>query len=218
MEKINVLIVDDHLLMREGIATMLRDVPTINVIGLAGSGEEAINIAESDKPNIILMDIMMSGMTGLEAAQWIKNSCPRIKIIIVSMEVTKEYIDLGIKAGVEGYLPKNVDKKILVEAIQKVYAGGKFFDQSVTSTLFESYYDNEASGKNVKKANTGLTKRELEVLAEVASGKTNQEVADTLFISIKTVETHKTHILEKLGLRNTAELVKYAIKNNIIEL
>lgn len=218
MSKTRVLIVDDHQLLRDGLAAMLKDVEHINVVGTASSGEEAVNLAQEKIPDIILMDIMMSGMSGIEATRWIKEQNPDIKVIIVSMEVNQGLIGDGIKSGIEGYLPKDVDKATLVKAINKVNAGEKFFSESITKIIFDSYYQQESGDKKETQKNKDLTKREVEVLKEVAMGKSNQEVADTLFISIKTVETHKSHILDKLGLKNTAELVKYAIKNEIIEL
>ncbi|MDX1628757.1 MAG: response regulator transcription factor [Fulvivirga sp.] len=218
MSKIRVLLVDDHQLLREGVEAMLSKVEHIHVIDSVASGEEAVNVAQSKLPDVILMDIMMKGMTGIEATRWIKEQNPKIKVILISMEVNQGLIGEGVKSGIEGYLPKDVDRATLVEAINKVNAGEKYFSESVTKMVFESFYQQESSPQEDKPKNKDLTKRELEVLKEVASGKTNQEVADTLFISIKTVETHKSHILDKLGLKNTAELVKYAIKNNIIDL
>lgn len=218
MNKIRVIIVDDHRLLREGLSAMLKDIEHIHVVGSAESGEEAVNLAQSKVPDIILMDIMMKGMSGIEATRWIKEQNPEIKVIIVSQEVNQGLIGEGVKSGIEGYLPKDVDKQTLVDAINKVNAGEKFFSDSIQKIIFESYLQQESGDKKSAPKNTELTKRELEVLKEVATGKTNQEVADTLFISIKTVETHKSHILDKLGLKNTAELVKYAIKNQIIEL
>lgn len=218
MNKIRVIIVDDHRLLRDGLTAMLKDIEHIHVVGSAESGEEAINLAQNKIPDVVLMDIMMKGMSGIEATRWIKEQNPEIKVIIISQEVNQGLISEGVKSGIEGYLPKDVDKQTLVDAINKVNAGNKFFSDSIQKIIFESYLQQESGDKKNTPKNTELTKRELEVLKEVATGKTNQEVADTLFISIKTVETHKSHILDKLGLKNTAELVKYAIKNQIIEL
>ena len=218
-DKIKILLVDDHSLMREGMAAMLREVDDFIIEGTVSSGEEAVNLAEELHPNVILMDIMMRGMTGIEAARWIKERDSKIKIILVSMEVNKDLIASGIKSGVDGYLHKDSEKEVLVDAIRAVFQGGRYFNEAITSLVFEDFYKHEKTGKpKEKKISNDLTKREYEILEIVAHGKSNKEVADTLFISIKTVETHKTHILEKLGLRNTAELVKYAIKNNIIPL
>lgn len=216
---IKILLVDDHSLMREGMAAMLRDTEDIEIVGSIPSGEEAVNLVDQVKPNIILMDIMLRGMTGIEATRWIKERDPSIKIILISMEVSKDYISAGIKSGVDGYLHKDSEKSTLIDAIRMVYKGGRYFNEAITSLVFEDFYKHEKTGKpKEKKLSQDLTKREHEILELVAEGKSNREVGETLFISVKTVETHKTHILEKLGLRNTAELVKYAIKNNIIPL
>ena len=218
MGHIRVLLVDDHALMREGVASMLKNVEFIDIVGKVESGEEAINAAQELYPDIILMDIMMKGMTGIEAARWIKEQNSNIRIILLSGEVNQDYISLSAKVGVNGYLPKDVSKEALVDAIKKVYAGEKYFSPSIMNIVFEQFYNQEADEKKPAQKSKELTTREFEVLEQVAMGKSNQEVADALFISIKTVETHKTNILSKLGLKNTAELVKYAIKNNIIEL
>lgn len=217
--EIKVLLVDDHKLIRDAVAAMLRQVEGLKVVGSASSGEEAINIARVEKPDVILMDIMMGGMTGIEASRWIKEQDSKIKIILLSSEVKKELISAGIQSGVDGYLHKNTDKEMLIEAIRSVNAGNRYFNEAITSLVFEDFYKKEkySAPKKIKN-DSDLTKREQEVLMEVANGKSNKEIADTLFISIKTVETHKTNILGKLGLRNTAELVKYAIKNNLIPM
>jgi DNA-binding NarL/FixJ family response regulator len=220
MEKvIRVLLVDDHAILRDGIASILSTAEGIEVVGGCSSGEEAINMYSEYNPDVILMDIMMKGMTGLEATRWIKEQNASIKVIIISSEIRKEFVSSGIKCGIDGYLPKDVEKAVLIEAIRTVVQNKKYFNAAVTSLVFEDFYKAEKEGKKrERKIATGLTARESEVLEAIASGKTNQEVADSLFISIKTVETHKANILDKLGLRNMTELIKYAIKNNIIEL
>jgi DNA-binding NarL/FixJ family response regulator len=218
MEKINVLLVDDHRILRDGIASILASVPDIQVLGGLGSGEELINEFENFKPDIILMDIVMQGMNGIEATRWVKEQSD-CKVIIISSEIRKDYISLGIKCGIDGYLPKNVDKETLINAIRTVKSGGKFFNEAIANLIFDDFYKGQQSPEaKPRKLSPDLTKRENEVLKLITSGKNNQEVADLLFISTKTVETHKANILEKLGLRNTAELVKYAIKNNLISL
>lgn len=218
MSKINVLLVDDHRILRDGIASLLSTVPDIVVTGGLESGEELINELDNLKADIILMDIVMQGMTGLEATRLVKEQ-GNYKVIIISSEIKKEFISLGIKCGIDGYLPKNVDKETLVKAIRTVHEGGKFFNEAISNLIFEDFYNGtQAPEGRARKLSPDLTKRENEVLKLISSGKNNQEVADQLFISTKTVETHKANILEKLGLRNTAELVKYAIKNNLISL
>jgi DNA-binding NarL/FixJ family response regulator len=218
-KEISVIVVDDHTILRDGIASILNGIGNIKVIAGLSSGEELINEFEKYKSDVILMDIVMSGMDGLEATRWIKEQYAGTKVIIVSSEITKDYVSKGIKCGIDGYLPKNVDKETLIKAIDAVSLGQKFFNEAITNLIFEDYYNAAKEGrKRERKVTEGLTKRENELLAMIASGKSNQEVADTLFISTKTVETHKANILEKLGLKNTAELVKYAIKHNIISL
>lgn len=217
-EKIRILLADDHKLIREGIESMLRNTDDLEVTGSVASGSEAVNEARENRPDVILMDIMMPGMNGIEATRWIKESDPSIRIILVTMETTKEYVSAGIKSGVDGYLPKDVDKATLIEAIRTVHTGGRFFNDAIMKLVFEDFYSSEKLKSAPKKLPNELTNREYEILGLVAMGKSNKEVAEALFISIKTVETHKTHILEKLGLRNSAELVKYAIKNKIISV
>lgn len=218
--KIKVLIVDDHRLLRDGLAALLSQADDIEIVGSVPSGEEAISVFPSLKPDVILMDIMMGGMTGIEATRWIKEQDSNIKVVLISSEIRKELVTAGIQCGIDGYLPKDVDLNVLGEAIRTVKNGGRYFNEAITNLVFEEFYQKKkltnTSGKVMLP--NDLTKREQEVLALVASGKSNKEVADDLFISIKTVDTHKNHILDKLGLKNTAELVRYAIKNNLISL
>lgn len=218
--KIKVLIVDDHRLLRDGLAAILDRVEDIEVVGSVSSGEDAISLAPSLKPDIILMDIMMGGMTGIEATRWIKEQDQLIKVILVSSEMKKELVTAGIQCGIDGYLPKDVDQEILEEAIRTVKRGERYFNEAIKNLVFEDFYQKKKLTNPQGKVTlpNDLTKREQEVLALVASGKSNQEVADDLFISIKTVDTHKNHILDKLGLKNTAELVRFAIKNKLISL
>jgi len=217
---IKVLIVDDHRLLRDGLAALLRQAEDIEIVGSVPSGEEAISVFPSLRPDVILMDIMMGGMTGIEATRWIKEQDAQVKVILISSEIKKELVTAGIQCGIDGYLPKDVEFDVLQEAIRTVKNGGRFFNQAITNLVFEDFYQKKKLTNTQGKVTlpNDLTKREQEVLALVASGKSNQEVADDLFISIKTVDTHKNHILDKLGLKNTAELVKYAIKNNLISL
>jgi DNA-binding NarL/FixJ family response regulator len=218
--KIKVLLVDDHTLMRDGVSAMLKQVDDIQIVGSLASGEDAVNSFRALNPDVIIMDILMKGMTGIEATRWIKERDSKVKVILLSMEVKKEYLTAGIQSGIDGYLPKDVEKEILVKAIREVYNQGKFFNDAITTLIFDDFYQREKTSNQILKhlKISDLTKREQEVLTLVASGKSNKEVADELFISIKTVDTHKAHILEKLGLKNTAELVKYAIKNGLISI
>jgi DNA-binding NarL/FixJ family response regulator len=218
MNKIKVLIADDHQLVREGIQSMLSTAGDIEITGLVPSGEEAVNVTRSNPANVVLMDIIMPGMNGIEAARWIKEIDSSIGVIIVTMEISKEYVSAAIKSGVDGYLPKDISKETLLEAIRSVYQGERYFNDAIKKLIFEDFYSVEKLKNPKKVLPNQLTKREMEVLALVATGKSNREVAEALFISVKTVETHKTHILIKLGLNNNSELIRYAVKNNIISV
>jgi len=218
MDKIKVLLVDDHQLTRDGIQSLLESTADMEAIGSVSSGEHSINQVRENRPDVILMDIMMGGMTGIEATRWIKGFDPTIKVILLTMEISREYVSAGIKSGVDGYLPKDVEKDTLLGAIRTVHGGGRFFNDAIMKLVFEDFYSHQKAKSSDKKLPNDLTTREFEVLKLVAAGKTNKELADALFISVRTVETHKKHIMEKLGLKNTTELVKYAIKNKIISI
>jgi len=218
--KTKILIVDDHRLLRDGLSVLLGQAGDMEIVGSVSSGEEAISELPALQPDVILMDIMMGGMSGIEATRWIKEQDASIKVILISSEINKELVTAGIQCGIDGYLPKDVDVDVLAKAIRTVRDGGRYFNEAITNLVFEDFYQKKrlTNVKGKVTLNSDLTKREEEVLALVASGKSNQEVADELFISVKTVDTHKSHILDKLGLKNTAELVKYAIKNKLIDL
>lgn len=218
MNKIKLLIVDDHKLIREGIESMIGGVQDIEVIGLVSTGEDAINMARDSRPDVVLMDIIMPGMNGIEASRWIKEEDHTIKVIIVTMEISKDYVSAAIKSGVDGYLPKDIGKEVLLDAIRTVHSGVRYFNDAIKKLIFEDFYTVEKLKTPRKTLSNQLTNREMEVLALVASGKSNREIAETLSISVKTVETHKTHILIKLGLNNNSELIRYAVKHNIISI
>ena len=214
---IRIFLVDDHTLMRDGIISMLSDCDDIQVVGSSPTGEEAISKVQELQPDIVLMDIMLRGMTGIEATRWIKEQDKNVRVILVSMEVKKEFLAAGIQCGINGYIPKDTDKETMIEAIRTVYGGERYFTDAITKLVFEDFYVHEKlKNPDTTRLPNDLTKREFEVLGLVAMGKGNKEIAELLFISVKTVETHKGHILEKLGLKNSAELIKYAIKNNIV--
>lgn len=218
MEKtINVAIADDHGLLRAAMASLLDGEPNIRVIGVAASGEEAVNLANRDSPDVFFLDIIMKGMSGIEASRWIKEQNPSIKILLISGEVNMQFISDGVKVGIDGYLPKDSSKEDLLEAIHTVMGGNKFFCPEVTSLIFTDFYLREIGGKGVPGKKTAiLSKREEQVLALIAEGKSMREVGDELFISLKTVATHKMHICDKLGLKNIAQLVRYAYQHNIV--
>ncbi len=216
---IKVAIADDHALLRQGIIALLNNMEDIELVGEMSSGEEAVNFARNQPPEVFLLDIVMRGMTGIEATRWIKEQSPKVKIILISSEINKDFISAGIKTGIDGYLNKDIDGETLHKAIETVMKGEKYFSPEVTALVFQDFYLKEKGGKGLPtKKSSVLSKREEEVLVLIAQGKSLKEVAEELFISNKTVETHKMHIQDKLGLSNTAQLVKWAIENNLISL
>jgi DNA-binding NarL/FixJ family response regulator len=215
--KIKVAIADDHGLMRQGIASMLEHVPDIVVVGIVEGGEEAVNLTHNFQPDVFLMDIMMRGMTGIEAARWITDINPSIKIILISSEANKEFISTGIKAGIAGYILKDTDKDGLLKAIHAVMKGERYFSPEVMTIVFHDFYDQEKEERQAADDHrTDLTRREREVIKLIAEGRSLKEIADQLFISIKTVETHKLNMQTKLNLTNTAQLVRYAIEKGLV--
>lgn len=218
MERIRILIADDHELVRDGIEALISSAKDMEVVGLVASGEEAINAARANRPDVVLMDIIMPGMNGVEAARWIKEIDDTIRVIMITMEVSKEYVSASIKSGVDGYVPKNSSKRVMLDAIRSVHQGERYFNDAVKKLIFEDFYALEKLKHPKKVLPNHLTKRESQVLALIAAGRSNREVAEELYISVKTVETHKTHILIKLGLNNNSELIRYAIKNKIVTI
>ncbi len=216
MSKIKIIVVDDHALVRQGIISMLTSVDDLEIVGQAENGVIAMELLSSGLPDILLVDINMPKMDGVTLSEKAIELYPELKVIILSMDVTMGYVKQSIKAGVRGYIPKDSSRDTLIEAITKVYQGDKFFSDKVSEVILKGFYENDISDKPKKTGD--LSKREEEVLKLIASGMSNRDIADKLFISIRTVDAHRNHIIQKLKLRSTAELVKYAIKNQIIEL
>lgn len=220
MNEIKVLIVDDHALIRDGIVAMLKNEKEIQIIGEAVDGEDAIQKNYDLSPDLIIMDIMMPKFNGFEAAKIIKERQPEAKILFLSMEVKEDFISEAIKVGASGYIPKDANKVILANAIYAVNNGEQYFHRQVSDVIFNRFYQNSMGNEKVKKTyNSGkISKREVEVLKLITSGFSNSQIAEKLYISVRTVDAHRNHIMQKLELGSTAELVKYAIKNNITEL
>lgn len=213
--KIKVLIVDDHQLFREGIVTLLFSAENIEVIAQAEDGLDAINKAKHFKPDVVLLDIAMPRMNGIEATKKLKVLMPDIKIITLSMHSDKQYVKGVLEAGADGYLLKNCTYRQLTEAIQSVYEGKKYLSEDITELVINGYLtpSNSETSEFEK-----LSTREKEIFLLFAEGKSTREIGDLLFISVKTVNTHKQNILGKLDLKSNADLIKYALKNGLINL
>jgi DNA-binding NarL/FixJ family response regulator len=213
MNKITVLIVDDHAIMRDGIRALLSVNNDIEVIGEASEGKEAIKKLEELKPEVIVMDIAMPGMDGLEATRRIVKMNSKVKVLILTQHDNKEYILTAIKAGAAGFVPKRALGSELVSAIRAVSRGDSVLYPSVASTLIEDYRQRSELDPYDR-----LTAREREILKLIAEGHTSQEIADMLVISLKTVLGHRTKTMEKLDIHNRTELIKYAMRKGLISI
>ena len=212
---VKVLIADDHQLFREGLVNLLSQSSEIEIIGQAEDGKDALKKARKLLPDIILMDIGMPELNGVEATGILSKELPEIRVIALSMHSDKQYIKGILEAGAFGYLFKNCTYNQLIEAIKTVYAGKKYLSDKITEVLIEDYLGKEPEPMKELKA---LSKRENEVLKLLAEGKSIREISEMLFVSIKTIGTHKQNILDKLELKTTTDLVKYSLKKGIISL
>jgi DNA-binding NarL/FixJ family response regulator len=210
------LLVDDHTILREGVRALLAGEREIVVVGEAGDGREALEKVETLRPDIVLMDMVMPGMNGLEATTLIKQRHSEVKVLILSMYDDDEYVQQVIQAGASGYLLKGMAADDLVLAIREVHAGSSFLNPAVAAKLIEDYVRRVRGDVDV--AGDLLTAREREVLKLIAEGNTNQEIADALHLSRKTVESHRANIMRKLDLHDVTELVKYALRTGLIRL
>jgi len=208
MSKIKILIADDHPLVRDGIKSLFNNVHDIKMVGEAENGEEALKKVKKLLPDILLTDISMPKQSGIDIAAVIKKDFPDTKTIMLSMHEDNEYIKKSIESGAKGYLSKNADKEELLLAIRTVAKGGNYFSHDVSSIMTEQLNDTSSQ--------LHLTSREKEVLKLVIEGEKSKQIADELFVSVHTVETHRTNIMHKLNVKNTAELVKYAINNKLV--
>lgn len=213
---IRVLLVDDHRILREGIRALLVDEPDIVVVGEAGDGEEAVAKVDALRPDVVLMDVVMPRLNGVEATRRIRQRHPDVRVLVLSMYDDDEYVQQGIAAGAAGYLLKGTAADDLVLAIREVHKGASFLHPAVAAKLIDDYVRRVRGGG--EEAGEPLTAREQEVLKLIAEGNTNQEIADLLCISRKTVESHRANIMRKLDLHDVTDLVKYALRKGLIRL
>lgn len=219
MQKITVILVDDHPIFRDGIKSMFENSEEVAIVDEASNGIEAIDKAFSLKPDVLIVDLSMPGITGIELIERIREFNKETAIIVLSMHSKEDYIFKAIRAGANGYLPKEeTTKEELLKAIHEVRKGNEYFSHSVSQTM-QKHFLNEAKNNQTDLPDyESLSKREKEVLKLVIEGLSNTEVAAKLFVSLRTVETHKSNILQKLQLKNTVELVKFALKHNLLEI
>jgi DNA-binding NarL/FixJ family response regulator len=219
MKKIRVLLVDDHTVLRQGLRSLLFDKPDMEVVGEAENGRQAVQLAAKLLPDVVVMDIAMPQLNGLEATRQITKELPTVKVLILSTYGEDEYVHQLTEAGAVGYLIKQTASTDLIEAIREAYKGNAYFSPSIAKRLLDRYRDSFLNGGKPinQKAAVHLTSRELEVLQLVAEGKGNKQMAAELCISIKTVEKHRQQVMDKLDLHEVAGLTRYAIAQGIIE-
>jgi DNA-binding NarL/FixJ family response regulator len=215
MQKIRVLLVDDHTIMREGLRALLRFYEDILVIGDARNGEEAIARVDELNPDVVLMDIAMPGMNGIDATRGIRIRHPFTQVLVLSQHEEPQYILPVIEAGASGYVLKQSIGTELVDAIRGAARGEHFLCPSATTALLDKY---QHPGDVVPKPEASLTPREREVLIMVAQGRTNHEIAQVLNLGLKTVDWHRTNLMEKLGAHSAVELTHYALRHRMVEL
>jgi two-component system response regulator NreC len=215
MKKLRILLADDHIVMRTGLRALLERQPNLEVVGESENGRETVALAASLRPDVVVMDVGMPVLNGIEATQTIVTQCPATAVVILSMHADESYVMRALKAGARGYLLKDSAAADLIGAIQAISQGKSFFSPKVSRILAEDYV-RVLKQKGAVDTYDLLTSREREILQLLAEGKTNKEVATALNISPYTVETHRSHILQKLNLHNSAELVLYAVRKGII--
>lgn len=214
-KQMRILVVDDHAIVRDGLRLILEGQPDIAVVGEATRGEEGVEKAIQLKPDVVIMDLTMPGMGGLKSIRILKQQCPQIKVMALTMHESDDFFFQVLHAGAEGYFVKGGSSAELLAALRTVGQGQVFLYPSMATKLLSDYLK---PGRGDKEQYQCLTERETEILRLVAEGNSNQEIADMLVLSVSTVQTHRAHVMAKLNLHSRTELVKYAIRRGIISL
>jgi DNA-binding NarL/FixJ family response regulator len=215
-EKHRILIVENHALLRAGLCALLSARPEFEVVGEAANGHDAVAAARALEPDLVLMDISMPGMTGIEAIIDIKRRSPATRVIVVTMHKTEEYVQASLRAGASGYLLKDAGDEELRAAIRAVLAGKIYLSADVSGAIIERYLAGEQSVGTARRAQD-LTHRERQVLKLIAEGHRNKYIAEYFSLSIKTVEKHRSNLMQKLDLHNSSMLTSYAIEHGLLD-
>jgi two-component system, NarL family, response regulator NreC len=215
MTSIRIVLADDHTVVRDGLRAIVEKQPDMIVVAEAADGSECVRLVEEHAPDVVVMDIAMPHLNGMEATRRIVDAYPRVRVVILSMHQDESYVLRSLKAGATGYLLKDSLRSDVVEAIRAVCAGRSFFSRKVRGLLQEDYV-RQLQQRGLEDSHDLLTDREREILQLIAEGKSNKEVAALLDVSVTTVETHRAHILQKLGLHSVPDLILYAVRKGII--
>lgn len=215
MSVIHILLAEDHAVMRTGLRLVLERQPDFRVVGEASDGREAVALAQQQKPDVIIMDIGMPNLNGIEAARQVTTSLPQTCVVILSMHSDEAYVLRALKAGARGYLLKESAESDLISAIRAVHNGKAFFSPAVSRMLVEDYI-RQLQDREIEDSYELLTTREREVLQLIAEGKSNKEIAAVLNVSLYTVESHRGNLMEKLNLHTVPELILYAVRKGVI--
>ncbi|MHC1707703.1 MAG: response regulator [Bacteroidales bacterium] len=213
---IDIILVDDHQIIRDGIKALLADHENLHLAGEAGDGSELRKILKTVDADIILLDISMPGESGIEICRDLQHNHPELRVIILSMYSSEEFVIQALQAGAWGYLPKNISREELVRAITVVYQGDEYISPAISVDWMKNL--RRKARELSQPPSSVLSRRELEIIKLCAEGISNKEISERLFISIRTVESHKNHIMQKLELKSLAEMIKFALKNNLAEL
>lgn len=215
--KTRIILADDHKVMRAGLRNLISQEPDLEVVAEASTGREAVELCHKHEPDLVLMDIAMPELNGIEACRQVRAELPRVRVLALSMHADKQYAAGMLGAGASGYLLKDCAYDELVEAIRTVASGRTYLSPEITGVVLRDYVD-RLSGAEADSAFSVLTDREREVLQLVAEGHTTKQIAEKLYVSVKTVESHRQNIMDKLEIRTIAELTKYAIREGLTSL
>lgn len=219
MKKIRILIADDHGIIRRGLRTLFTRNPDFSVVGEAENGRQAVEMIRKKLPDVAILDVSMPVMNGIEATRLLKAEFPSLRILILTIYDSEEYVYQMVRAGANGYVLKDASRKELFDAVRSIHRGEKFFSPGISRMMIDEFVRQATTQDETPKPGRGqvLTPRELEVLGHIARGMSNAEVASALFLSVRTINTHRSNIMHKLDIHEVTGLVRYAIQHRLID-